>query len=202
VGLVGRLAGIVPNHLAIAWWGLAKPRISEKAPLLIVQGVVLGDERVLLSVRSDLHGWELPGGNPGAGEPDEAALRREIFEETGVEVAVERHVGDYVRTGFRPHTARVFLCRATGGELRPSAETPSVRWFPIRQVPETLFPWYRAPLEDALADLSEPVERREYQGRATVWAGMKIDFRMRLSNDCAGLVPGPDPHLPIGRDVP
>ena len=91
-----------------------------------------------------------------------------------------------VRTGFRPHTARIFLCRATGGVLRPSAETPRVRWFPIRQIPDTLFPWYRAPLEDALADLPEPVERHEHQGPITVWAGMKIDFRMRVSDDRAG----------------
>jgi len=186
VGLVGRLAGIVPNHLAIAWWGLVKPRVWETAPLVIVQGVVREGDRVLLSIRSDLHGWELPGGEPGAGETHEAAVRREVFEETGVEVAVERRVGDYVRTGFRPHTARVYLCRPTGGSLRPSAETPSVRWFRIGQVPDTLFPWYRAPLEDALADLPEPVERREHQGRAAVWAGMKIDLRMRVSDDRAG----------------
>jgi 8-oxo-dGTP pyrophosphatase MutT (NUDIX family) len=153
VGLVGRLAGIIPNHLTIA---------------------------------CDLHGWELPGGNLGAGETETAALRREIFEETGIEVAVERRVGDYVRTGFRPHTARVFLCRPTGGVLRPSAETPDVRWFPIRQIPDTLFPWYRAPLEDALDDIPEPVERHEHQGPVTIWAGMKIDFRMRVSDDRAG----------------
>jgi ADP-ribose pyrophosphatase YjhB (NUDIX family) len=186
VGLVGRLAGIVPNHLAIAWWGLVRPRVWEKEPLLIVQGVVLDGQRVLLGVRSDLHGWELPGGTPRAGESEEAAVCREIYEETGAEVAAERHVGDYVRTGFRPHTARVFLCRATGGALRPSAETLRVRWFPIRQIPDTLFPWYRAPLEDALAGLPGPVERHEYQGGAAVWAGMKIDFRMRVTGDRAG----------------
>jgi 8-oxo-dGTP diphosphatase len=187
-GLVGRLAEIVPNHLAIAWWGLVKPRVWERSPLVVVQGVVLDGGRVLLGIRSDLHGWELPGGSPAAGEREEAALCREICEETGIEVAVERRVGDYVRTGFRPHTARVFLCRAIGGALRPSAETSGVRWFPIGQIPDTLFPWYRAPLEDALADLPEPVERREHQGRAAVWAGMKIDLRMRLSDDRAGLL--------------
>jgi 8-oxo-dGTP pyrophosphatase MutT (NUDIX family) len=190
VGWVGRLAGIVPNHLAMAWWGLVTPRVGEKQPLVVVQGVVLDGDRVLLSVRSDLHGWELPGGNPGASEPDEAAMRREIFEETGIEVTVERHVGDYVRTGFRPHTARVFLCRVTGGALRTSAETANVRWFPLGRIPDTLFPWYREPLEDALADLREPVLRHEHQGRAAIWAGMKIDFRMRMSGDRAGIGDG------------
>jgi 8-oxo-dGTP pyrophosphatase MutT (NUDIX family) len=172
--------------LAVAWWGLVTPRTWEKEPLLVVQGVVLDDDRVLLTTRSDLHGWELPGGSLDSGEPDEAAIRREILEETGLEVRIERRVGDYVRTGFRPHTARIFLCRVTGGAVRSSAETPSVRWFPIGQIPDTLFPWYRAPLADALADHAEPVERHEHQGFATMWAGMKIDFRMRMSDDRAG----------------
>jgi len=186
VGLVGRLVGIVPNYAGIAWWGLVTPLTREKEPLLVVQGVVIDGDRVLLSVRHDLHGWELPGGNLHVGEPAETAMCREILEETGLEVVVERRVGDYVRTGFRPHTARVFLCRVTGGELQTSAETPVVRWFPVRQVPDTLFPWYRAPLADALDALAEPVERHEYQGVSAIWAGMKIDFRMRLSDDRAG----------------
>jgi 8-oxo-dGTP pyrophosphatase MutT (NUDIX family) len=186
LGLLGRLAGIVPNYLSIAWWGLVTPRIREREPLLVVQGVVLDGARVLLTTRSDLRGWELPGGNLDSGEPDEAAVCREILEETGLEVRVERRVGDYVRTGFRPHTARIFLCRVTGGDVRPSDETPAVRWFPIGRTPDTLFPWYSAPLADALADLPEPVERHEYQGTATIWAGMKIDFRMRASDDRAG----------------
>jgi ADP-ribose pyrophosphatase YjhB (NUDIX family) len=186
VGLLGRLAEIVPNYLSIAWWGLVTPRTQEQGPLLVVQAVVRDGDRVLLSVRSDLHGWELPGGQLHPGEAAEAALCREVLEETGFEVAVERCVGDYVRTGFRPHTARIFLCRVAGGELRSSSETPLVRWFPIGRMPDTLFPWYCAPIADALANLREPVVCHEHQGVAAVWAGMKIDLRMRLSDDRAG----------------
>ena len=186
MGLLGRLAGMLPIYLRIAWWGLVSPRAVESEPLLVVQGVVRDDDRVLLSVRSDLHGWEIPGGTPHRGEDDLEAIRRELFEETGLEVAVERHVGDYVRSGFRPHTARIFLCRVTGGALQPSVETPKLGWFDIDHLPDTLFPWYRAPLEDAFACRPEPVERHEHQGGAAVWSGMKIDLRMRLSDDAAG----------------
>jgi len=186
VGLLGRLAGMFPIYLRIAWWGLVSPRAVEKAPLRVVQGVVRDGDRVLLAVRSDLRGWEAPGGAPQAGESDSDAIRREVLEETGVEVTVERHVADYVRTGFRPHTARIFLCRVAGGRLRPSAETPKLGWFRIDQLPDTLFPWYRRPIEDACAGRLEPVCRHEYQGGAAVWSGMKIDFRMRLSDDAAG----------------
>ena len=182
----GRLAGILPIYAKLAWWGLVSPRARERAPLVVYHGVILSERGVLLSVRSDLRGWELPGGNAEPGELGEAALRREILEETGLEVAVERRVGDYVRTGFAPHTARVYRCRPLRGEPRPSSETPLVRWFPPRTVPDTLFPWYRAPLADALAGLPEPVTRHERWGAAAIAAGMRIDLRMRFSNDRAG----------------
>ncbi len=107
-----------------AWWGLVSPRIGEERPLLVVQAVVLrefeGRREVLLSVRSDLHGWELPGGTVEKGEQRVPALLREVEEETGLRVRVERHIGDYVRTGFRPHTARVPLCSEISGAPRPS----------------------------------------------------------------------------------
>jgi len=188
MGRLGRLAQIFPRYTEIAWNGLLSPR-SQSRGLVVVQGAVIDDDRVLLSVRHDLRGWELPGGNLNPGERAEDAVRREILEETGLEVEVERHVGDYVRTGFLPHTAHVYRCRALSGRLRPSVETPKVAWFPVDHVPSTLFPWYHAPLADATANLTEPVTRHEHNGVAAIWAGMSIDLRMRFSDDAAGAHP-------------
>jgi 8-oxo-dGTP pyrophosphatase MutT (NUDIX family) len=187
------LAGLLPVYAKIAWWGIVSPRISETEPLVVYQAVILGDEGVLLAVRGDLRGWELPGGNANPGESDEAALLREVREETGLEVAVTGPVGDYVRSGFRPHTARVSACRVLGGTLTPSDETPELRWFAPGDLPDTLFPWYRAPIRDALESVAEPpaaapapLVRREHNGAAAVLAGLWIDLRMRLSADRAG----------------
>ena len=181
-----RLGALLPVYGKIAGWGIVSPRVSEREPLTVHQAVIQGERGVLLAVRGDLRGWELPGGNPRPGESGEQALRREVREETGLEVDIDRVVGDYVRTGFRPHTARVYACTAIGGELTPSRETPELRWFRPERLPETLFPWYRMPLADALAGPGPPVERHEHQGLRAVLAGMEIDLRMRFSADKAG----------------
>jgi len=182
-GLLGRLAGILPTWGRIAWFGLVAPRMSERGPLVVHQGVVLSERGVLLAVRGDLRGWELPGGNAHPGEPEEAAVRREIREETGVLVEVEAHVGDWVRSGFRPHVARIWRCRAVGGRPAPSEETLRVEWFDPTALPAALFPWYREPLAQALARHPAAVLHHERLGIGAVLAGMRIDLRMRVCGE-------------------
>ena len=92
----GALAKIPRTYLRTAWWGLLAPRLSESEPLVVAQAVVLrGDgktEEVLLSVRADVRGWELPGGNLEPGETAEqmqdtkdfiASLPFDSYQESG-----------------------------------------------------------------------------------------------------------------------
>jgi len=196
---LARLPQAFASYARIAWWGLVAPRTSEKRPLVVLQAVLLSSEgRVLLGIRSDLRGWELPGGTLEPGESAEQALLREIREETGLEVRVERHVGDYVRRGFRPHTAKVYRCSLRGGVLHssPGSEVLALDWFEPEGLPDTLFPWYREPLADALAGReAPPVRREEFQGLSAVLAGMRIDLRMRLSDNRSGR--GPETGRPL-----
>lgn len=175
----GLLRG-VGVYAKLAFWGIASPRLLERSPLVIVQAVVRDAAgRILLSVRSDLLGWELPGGTPEPGEDLEEALHREVREETGLEIAVEGRVGEWERTGFRPHTAVIFRCRPVGGVLRPSSETPQVRFVDPAALPATLFPWFREPIAEALAGRSG-LRRREHHGIGAVLAGLRTDLRMRF----------------------
>ena len=186
---LGHLLRVLPDYARTAFWALTDAlggRRSGSAPRIVVQGVVTGPEGVLLAVRVDLRGWELPGGNPDPGESESAALAREIAEETGLRVEVGALSGTYHRSGFLAHTARVYRCHVVGGVLRPSDETPCVAWFDPEALPRTIFPWHRRPLDDALRGrAAAPVERHEHQGLAAIWAGARIDLRMRLSNDAA-----------------
>ena len=174
-----RLLAALPSYARIAWWGIVSPR-REHTPLTVHQAVIVGEQGVALALRAELRGWELPGGEALPGESGEQAVAREVLEETGVEVRVDGLSGEYLRSGFRPHRARVYRCRALAGAPRPSRETPRVAWFDPARPPDGLFPWSRAPLADALAGAASPPARAEHQGVATIWAALAIDLRARL----------------------
>jgi 8-oxo-dGTP pyrophosphatase MutT (NUDIX family) len=183
--LLQALADAGRSYARLAWWGLA---LSETRPLVVVQAVILDPMRgVLLAVRSDLQGWELPGGGVEVGETDEQALIRELHEELGIEARVVRRVGSWVRTGYRPHTANVFVCE-TVDEPRDRGplgrETLRAAWHDPSGPPDTLFPWYREALALAVqTPPPAPVARQEHNGLREIWAGATIDIRMRMEPD-------------------
>ena len=97
-------------------------------PVLSAAGVVVDDGgRVLLIRRGkapDLGEWSIPGGAVELGESIEDALRREIREETGLEVAVGRLLEIFERVerdeagAIRFHYVVIdYRCTVTGGEL-------------------------------------------------------------------------------------
>ena len=97
-----------------------------------------GNGRILL-VNSPWRGWEYPGGLIEPGESFEAALRREIREESGVEVEIERFVG-------------IFVCRYVSGELTTSEESTEVVWVtPEQAFAMITFPLTKKRLENMLA---------------------------------------------------
>jgi 8-oxo-dGTP diphosphatase len=178
------LLGAVVTYAKIGWWGLVLPRVRKH--LVVAQAIVCGDDGILLAVRSDLRGWELSGGEVEEGETSAAAVCREVWEETGLVVEVDRHVGDYVRTGFRPHTAKIYLCHPVGGVLKNNWETLELRWFSPESLPNTLFSWFREPLHDAFTGSSPlPVSKTDHQGLSKILDAIRIDLRMRMSNNRA-----------------
>jgi len=108
-------------------------------------GAVVGNERgeILLIQRSDSGVWLYPTGWADVGySPSEVAVK-EVHEETGIECEPLRLMAvlDGVRMGFTqiPLYSLVFLCRATGGELKPHPwETRDAGWFSRDNLPSPL----------------------------------------------------------------
>lgn len=99
-------------------------------------GAVFDDDgHVLLVKRSDNDRWALPGGYAEVNLSPHDNLRRELREETGLEVEIITLVDVYhVLPGefaWQPFTvySLVYLCHAVGGALTPSHETPEVGFF-------------------------------------------------------------------------
>jgi len=81
-----------------------------------VAGVVFDDQgKVLLIERRDNGQWQPPGGILETHETFEEGLRREILEESGILVDVQRLTGVYKNVTLGV-VALVFRCVATGGK--------------------------------------------------------------------------------------
>ncbi|MFD9703982.1 NUDIX hydrolase [Lentzea sp. NPDC059081] len=114
-----------------------------------VAGVVVNDAGDVLVVRRRDNGrWEPPGGVLELPETFEDGVRREVLEETGVSVRVERLTGVYknMKLGF---VALVFRCTPLGEPSDETDEAAEVRWMSLDEVREAMAPAYAVRVTDA-----------------------------------------------------
>lgn len=85
--------------------------------------------------------WALPGGWMGRRESTEDAVLREVEEETGLHVRIERLLT--ARTFTLPRLDVVYVCRPLDptATVRGSAETPRWRWCAVGDYPAGVDPY-------------------------------------------------------------
>ncbi|MEV5280757.1 NUDIX hydrolase [Streptomyces sp. NPDC052811] len=129
-----------------------------------VAGVVVrNDGRVLVIRRADNGRWEPPGGVLERDEAVEDGVRREVYEETGIKVHVERLTGVYKNTTVGV-VALVFRCQPEGGHEQLSDESTAVAWLTPDEVLAAMNEAYSVRITDALSGDMAP-HIRTHDGR-------------------------------------
>jgi len=115
-------------------------------PVVGVGGVVISDGRALLVKRGSppLEGqWSIPGGMLEAGETLLQGVRRELLEETGIEVKVLDLIEVFERINLdgegkaRYHYVVLdYFCEAVRGEARAGSDVTDVAWAAPAELPQ------------------------------------------------------------------
>ncbi|MEM7274262.1 MAG: NUDIX hydrolase [Actinomycetota bacterium] len=99
-----------------------------------VKGVVTADRHVLLML-NERNEWELPGGRLEADETPERCVEREVLEEAGLVVTVDRIVDAWVYPIRPDHSVLIVTYRCVDLGAIPvitiSDEHRSGRWVPL-----------------------------------------------------------------------
>ncbi len=121
-------------------------------PTLGVFAAIFDDSGRILCVRMNYatHAWTTPGGRVELGESPLAALKREVLEESGLDVVADGLVGVY----SKPHKDDLVLflrARVLGhSPWQPNDEISQMGYFGRDELPEPMGPGARTRIIDAL----------------------------------------------------
>jgi ADP-ribose pyrophosphatase YjhB (NUDIX family) len=137
--MIGKLAdapkGKVDNFF-VPDNGYATPKVDLRA------GIIKDNKILLAKERSDER-WSLPGGWADVGESPTEGIKREVFEETGYKVIVQRLIAIKDRNlhPYKPQYAHhvyklFFLCDLIGGHAKENIEISEVAFFKQNGLPQ------------------------------------------------------------------
>ena len=110
----------------------------------VVAAIILVDDQILLSRRPQHKHqggkWEFPGGKQEAGETAIQALKRECYEELGIEIeSAELFDSVYFDYGDKKVSIEFFLCCEIRGKAY-GREQQAVNWFDLTEIKQLEFP--------------------------------------------------------------
>ena len=112
-------------------------------PKIDIRGILLDENNKVLMVEEKLDPgkWSIPGGWADIGFTPSEVIKKEMKEETGLDVEVVRVLAIYDKK-CHPHPQEafytykiVFLCKKIGGELKNTFDIDDVRFFDINNLP-------------------------------------------------------------------
>lgn len=133
-----------------------------------VVGIVFDREgkNILVLKRRDVSMWVFPGGGLDDNETPEQAVVREIYEETGLQVAIVRKTAEYTPKNALTSLTHVYECREIKGIPQSTSETRSAGFYPLTALPNPFFSLHKEWLDDALLYekdvIRKPIEQITY----------------------------------------
>lgn len=124
--------------------------------ILSAAAIVLNDQGEILLIKGPRRGWEMPGGQVEEGESLKEATIREVKEETGIDIKIEKFCGIFQNVeDFICNT--LFLAKPIGGKETASAESLEVAFYPVAEA-LTMVTWknFKERIEYCLNDSSHP----------------------------------------------
>jgi ADP-ribose pyrophosphatase YjhB (NUDIX family) len=105
-----------------------------------VEAVIERDGRILLARRANEPGrglWDLPGGFPDEGEEPVEALRREVREETGLELEHVSLLGIWIEPDYagRSVFSVTYAATAPAGDAEAADDVAELRWVAPDELP-------------------------------------------------------------------
>lgn len=113
--------------------------MDHKSPLLAADVIIHypGDNIVLIERKYEPYGWALPGGHVDVGETVEDAARREMKEETNLDVDLIRMVGVYSdpKRDPRRHVVSVAFVAVADGMPVAGDDAANAQLFNVHNLP-------------------------------------------------------------------
>jgi ADP-ribose pyrophosphatase YjhB (NUDIX family) len=120
-------------------------------------GIIFDDkQRVLLCHRRDYDLWNLPGGGMENGESPWVGLKREVTEETGLNVEITKLAGVYSKPD-KNEIVFSFICKTVGGKITLNDEADKIEYFEIDKIPSNTSPNQVERIRDAIKNIGSAI---------------------------------------------
>jgi ADP-ribose pyrophosphatase YjhB (NUDIX family) len=119
------------------WLQNIASRIIRPLFQVFAAAVIFDQDKNIFLVKSTyqrFHPWGLPGGSLEYGEHPEEAVVREVHEETGLNVCIEKLL--LVDAWLPDRVGLFYLCRITEGTFSPSDEVSEYAYFSVDDLPD------------------------------------------------------------------
>jgi 8-oxo-dGTP diphosphatase len=119
------------------WLQIILSRVIRPLFQVFAAAVIFNEEHKILLVKltyQQFHPWGLPGGSLNYRETPEDAVIREVHEETGLEIEIEKML--LVKTWSPDKVGLYYVCTIKAGGFQPSDEVSMYGYFSMADLPD------------------------------------------------------------------